>query len=67
MKIQYDSETDILLLIFSKNPPVEADILEDNEHFIWHYDSENQPVQLEILQASQHVENINQMIFENDF
>ena len=64
MKIQYDSETDTLLLIFSERTPVEADILENNDDFIWHYDVDNQPVQLEVLQASQRIDNVHQMIFE---
>ena len=64
MKIQYDSETDTLLLTFSERQPVEADILEANQHFICHSDADNQPVQLEVLQVSQHIDNVHQMIFE---
>ena len=63
MKITYDQEVDVLLIVLKDNTPVDADTLE-NESYIMHYDEQNQLVAIEILQASKNVQNVGQILFE---
>lgn len=55
MKITYDSETDVLRILFSNVPIEESD--EDKPGVILDYDKDGNIVGLEILDASKRVEN----------
>lgn len=55
MKITYDSEVDILRIIFSNAPIEESD--EDKPGMIIDYDKDGNIVGLEILDASKRMEN----------
>jgi len=50
MKIQYDPEADILLLIVRTNPPVDA--IEEPGGVIVSYGEDGEPVSVEFLNAS---------------
>jgi len=50
MKIRYDSEADILLLLFSDEPPVDA--VEEGGGVVISYAENGDPVSLEFLSAS---------------
>ncbi len=63
MKITYDQEADVLLIVLKDATPVDADTL-DNQHYIMHYDEQNQLVSIEILQASKNIQNVGQILFE---
>ncbi len=63
MKITYDQEADVLLIVLQDTVAVDADTL-DKEHYIMHYDEQNQLVAIEILQASTNVQNVGQILFE---
>jgi uncharacterized protein YuzE len=53
MKVNYDSKTDILTIIFAETPVTESD--EDKPGVILDYDDKGNLVSLEILDASQRV------------
>ena len=55
MKVTYDSEVDVLRILFSNAPIEESD--EDKPGVILDYDKEGNVVGLEVLNASQRVEN----------
>ena len=50
MKIQYDPEADVLLLILRNNPPVDA--IEEPGGVIVSYGENGEPVSVEFLNAS---------------
>ena len=49
MEYRYDPETDILMIILSKEKP---DFGEQNENIITHYNKDGKPIEIEILDAS---------------
>lgn len=53
MKVNYDSQTDILTVIFPETPVAESD--EDKPGVILDYDEKGNLVPLEIMEASQRV------------
>lgn len=53
MKVNYDSKTDILTIIFTETPVAESD--EDKPGVILDYDDKGNLVSLEIMDASQRV------------
>lgn len=53
MKVNYDSQTDILTIIFTETPVAESD--EDKPGVILDYDEKGNLVSLEIMDASQRV------------
>jgi uncharacterized protein YuzE len=55
MKITYDSEVDVLRILFSNTPIEESD--EDKPGVILDYDKDGNIVGLEILDASKRIEN----------
>ena len=55
MKVKYDSQLDILRIIFSEKPIVESD--EDKEGVILDFDADGNVVGLEILFASKKMPN----------
>ena len=55
MKVTYDSEVDVLRVLFRDTPIEESD--EDKPGVILDYDKEGNIVGLEVLNASQRVEN----------
>ena len=55
MKVIYDSDVDVLRILFSNAPIEESD--EDKPGVILDYDKEGNVVGLEVLNASQRVEN----------
>src|SRR5438067_11104746 len=55
MKVTYDSEVDVLRILF-RNAPIE-EIDEDKPGVILDYDTEGNIVGLEVLNASQRIEN----------
>ena len=55
MKITYDSEVDVMRIIFNNSPIEESD--EENPGFIVDYDKEGNIVGLEILDASKRMDN----------
>ena len=55
MKVTYDSEVDVLRVLFRDSPIEESD--EDKPGVIFDYDKEGNLVGLEVLNASQRVEN----------
>ena len=55
MKVTYDSDVDVLRILFSNAPIEESD--EDKPGVILDYDKEGNVVGLEVLNASQRVEN----------
>ena len=55
MKITYDSEVDVIRILFSNTPIEESD--EDKPGVILDYDKEGNIVGLEILDASRRMEN----------
>ncbi len=55
MKVTYDSEVDVLRIVFSDHPIEESD--EDKPGVILDYDREGNIVGIEILDASQRVGN----------
>jgi uncharacterized protein YuzE len=50
MKIRYDSEADVLLLVLRNNPPVDA--IEEPGGVIVSYGEDGEPVSVEFLNAS---------------
>ena len=50
MKIRYDSEADVLVLVLRKNPPVDA--IEEPGGVIVSYGEDGEPVSVEFLNAS---------------
>ena len=50
MKIKYDSEADILLLVLRDDPPVDA--IEESGGIIVSYGEDGEPVSVEFLNAS---------------
>ncbi len=50
MKLNYDAESDILILILRNNPPVDA--IEEPGGVIVSYGEDKQPVSIEFLNAS---------------
>ncbi len=52
MEYKYDAETDILMIILSRDKP---DFAEQRENIITHYNKDGKPVQIEILDASRAV------------
>jgi uncharacterized protein YuzE len=55
MKITYDSEVDVLRILFSNSPIEESD--EDKPGVILDYDKDGNIIGLEILDASKRIEN----------
>jgi uncharacterized protein YuzE len=55
MKVSYDSEVDVLRIIFNNTPIEESD--EDKPGVILHYDGEGNIVGIEILDASKRIDN----------
>jgi uncharacterized protein YuzE len=55
VKVTYDTEVDILRLVFSPAPIAESD--EEKPGIIIDYDKDGQIVGMEILDASKHTEN----------
>jgi len=55
MKVIYDSEVDVLRIVFTNSPVEESD--EDKPGTILDYDKEGNIVGIEILDASKRVEN----------
>ena len=55
MKVTYDSDVDVLRILFSNAPIEETD--EDKPGVILDYDKDGNVVGLEVLNASQRVEN----------
>jgi uncharacterized protein YuzE len=55
MKVTYDSDVDVLRILFSSAPIEESD--EDKPGVILDYDKEGNVVGLEVLNASQRIEN----------
>lgn len=55
MKVTYDSDVDVLRILFSNAPIEESD--EDKPGVILDYDKDGNVVGLEVLNASQRVEN----------
>ena len=55
MKVNYDSKTDILTIIFTETPVAESD--EDKPGVIIDYDKNGKIVGLEVLEASKNMEN----------
>ncbi|MBI2583267.1 MAG: DUF2283 domain-containing protein [Candidatus Aenigmarchaeota archaeon] len=49
MEYKYDPETDILMIILSKEKP---DFGEQKENIITHYNKDGKPIEIEILDAS---------------
>ena len=49
MEYRYDPETDILMIILSKEKP---DFGEQEENIITHYNKDGKPIEIEILDAS---------------
>ena len=49
MKYEYDSKTDILLIILGREKP---DFAEQCENIITHYNKDGKPIEIEILDAS---------------
>ena len=54
MKYNYDSESDVLVIMLSKKP---LDYAEEMGDFIVHFSKKNKPVYVEILNASQFIKN----------
>jgi len=52
MKIKYDSESDVLMIIFKDDPPVDA--IEEPGGVIVSYNEKGEPVSIEFLNASLH-------------
>lgn len=50
MKIRYDPEADVLLLLLSEDPPVDA--VEEPGGVIISYGDDGEPVSIEVLNAS---------------
>jgi len=50
MKIKYDSDADIIMIVFADNPPIDA--VEEPGGVILSYDENGSLVSLEILNAS---------------
>jgi len=50
MKIKYDSDADVLLLLFSEDPPFDA--VEERSGVIVSYGEKGEPVSIEFLNAS---------------
>ena len=50
MRIEYDSDSDVLTVILSDRPPMDA--IEEPGGVIISYDEEKEPVSVEFLQAS---------------
>lgn len=50
MRIRYDSEADVLLLVLRQNPPVDA--IEEPGGVIVSYGEDGEPVSVEFLNAS---------------
>jgi uncharacterized protein YuzE len=61
MKVTYDSEVDILRILFRDAPVEESD--EDKPGVILDYDKEGNIVGLEVLNASSRVENPRSMVY----
>jgi uncharacterized protein YuzE len=55
MKVQYNSEVDVLSIVFSENPVKESD--EDKPGVILDYDRDGNIVGIGILEASKRMEN----------
>jgi uncharacterized protein YuzE len=62
MKVTYDARTDTLSIVLSHQPIVESD--EEKPGVILDFDAAGNVVSLEILDASQHVDQPTQMIYE---
>ena len=52
MKVNYDSEADVLIFLLSDNPPVDS--VEESGGVIISYGIDGEPVTVEFLNASRH-------------
>ena len=61
MDYKYDPETDILVMVLSKDKP---DFGEQSENIITHYNKQGKPIEIEILDASKTTVKLVQAILE---